>query len=219
MIKRTRTDSAPDESDVPERDPFDRQDEEPFVNDEMFAESPGEERFDAPDESFPAADADPRDAEIAALIAERDTLTEQNLRLRAEFDNARKRLAREADRTARVAAERLFLEWLPVVDNLELALQHAPDRNDSLAQGVELVLKQVCDLLSRHGVEPIAAVGEVFSPHLHEAMTHSDSDDVPENRVSAEFQRGYKMGDQVLRPTKVAVSRGKAATDDGGQNA
>ena len=212
-MKKTKIDSVEGNGNASERD---RQ-PEPLMSEEQI-DALGDDDLVDDAAGAVAEEIDPRDAQIAALTEERDALRDQTLRLRAEFDNARKRLAREAERTSRAAVERVFVEWLPVVDNLELALQHAPDRSDSLAQGVELVLKQVCDVLSRNGVEPIPAVGEVFSPHFHEAMTHAESEDVPENCVAMEFQRGYRMGDQVLRPTKVAVSRGKPS-DSASENA
>ncbi|MBI5094183.1 MAG: nucleotide exchange factor GrpE [Candidatus Hydrogenedentes bacterium] len=190
------------------------------MNDEpIMGEFADEIPLDAAADTTAALEEDPRDAQIAELILEREALKDQQLRQRAEFENSRKRLAREAERTSRAAAEAIIRDWLPVVDHLELALQHAPDRSDSLAQGVELVLKQVSDVLAKYGVEPIPAVGEVFSPHWHEAMTHIDSEDVPENRIAAEYQRGYRIGDQILRPSKVAVSRGASAppAEDGGE--
>lgn len=157
--------------------------------------------------------------DVQALIQERDALKDQLLRARAEFDNYRKRVAREAERTRQRAAESLVRDLLPVVDNLELALQHA-DAEHPLAEGVSMVARQFQEALRRAGVEPIPAVGEAFDPAVHEAVMHAPSAEVAENDVAHEFQRGYRMGDFVLRPAKVAVSKGAPETApeaDGGR--
>lgn len=145
--------------------------------------------------------------DVLALIKERDELREQLLRTRAEFDNYRKRTAREAERMRQRAAESLIREMLPVVDNLELALQHA-DAEHPLTEGVSMVTRQFQDVLRRAGVEPIPAVGEAFDPMVHDAVMHAPSADVAENNVSHEFQKGYRLGELVLRPSRVAVSKG-----------
>ena len=135
---------------------------------------------------------------------------EQLLRTRADFENYRKRMARENERIRKTAAESLVRDLLPVLDNLELALAHAADESGALAEGVELVLKQLRATLDKHGVTEIPDAGEVFNPQFHEAMSMIESDDVPENHVVQVFQRGFKIGDQVLRPSRVAVSKGPA---------
>lgn len=136
---------------------------------------------------------------------------DQLLRTRADFENYRKRMARETERIRKTAAESLVHDLLPVLDNLELALAHAGDQSGGLAEGVELVLKQLRATLEKHGVSEIADAGEVFNPQFHEAMSMVESDDVPENHVVQVFQRGFKLGDQVLRPSRVAVSKGPAS--------
>ena len=135
---------------------------------------------------------------------------EQLLRTRADFENYRKRMARETDRIRKTAAESLVHDLLPVLDNLELALAHAGDQSGALADGVELVLRQLRATLEKHGVTEIPDAGEVFNPQFHEAMSMIESDEVPENHVVQVFQRGFKLGDQVLRPSRVAVSKGPA---------
>ncbi len=158
---------------------------------------------------------------LAALATELEEARDQMLRLRAEFDNYRKRTAREVERVRKTAAESLIRELLPVVDNLERAFDHAGDKSDGLAQGVEMVLKQLCGVLSAHGTEPIPALGEVFDPNVHEALSHLPSDEYAADTVMQEYERGYRMGDYVLRPAKVVVSSGPAvekeeAGTDGG---
>ncbi len=141
-------------------------------------------------------------------LRERDALQDQVLRARAEFENFRKRMMRDQERIRKTAAEGLMRDLLPVVDHLELALQHAEGEPAALREGVELVLKQFTDVLTRHGVTPIPAVGEVFDPNHHEAVMQESSADVPEMTVVREFQRGYRLGDQVLRASKVVVNMG-----------
>lgn len=159
-------------------------------------ESPGPEP--APE---PAVD-------VEALQKERDAIADQLLRARAEFDNYRKRMAREAERTRQVAAESLIRDILPVVDHLELAMRHKDDHAGALADGVAMVLRQFHEVLGKHGLEPIAAHGEPFDPTVHEAVMQRESGEVPPESVVEEFQRGYRLGPMVLRPAKVVVSVG-----------
>lgn len=155
------------------------------------------------------AEAQKSDAEtVAALTAERDRLKDQLLRLRAEFDNYRKRMVRDAERQRKTAGEALLRDLLPVLDHLELALQHANDSDGPLAQGVSLVLDQFNEVLRRNGVASIPAVGQPFDPNVHEAVMQMESDEAPPDRVTQEFQKGYTLGDYVLRPSKVVVSAG-----------
>jgi len=150
--------------------------------------------------------------EVEALIAERDELQDLLLRTRAEFDNFRKRVAREAERVRKTAAQSLVHDLLPVVDNLERALDHASDDSGGFAQGVEMVFKQMCDILGRNGLEPIPAVGRPFDPNVHEAVMRAASEEIPADHVAQEFQRGYRLGAYVLRPSKVVVSAGAPET-------
>lgn len=146
--------------------------------------------------------------DYAALLAERDQLKDQILRARAEFDNYRKRMARQAEQIRKTAAERLLLALLPVVDNLERALDHAEGAATGLGEGVQMVLRQLSEVLSQQGVDPIPAMGEPFDPNVHEAVMRTHSEQYAEGLVAQEFQRGYRIGDYVLRPSKVVVSAG-----------
>lgn len=161
----------------------------------------------------PAGQVEP-EVDVPALVAERDELKDLVLRARAEFDNYRKRVAREAGRLRQTAAESLMRDLLPVVDSLERALEHAEDGSDGFAQGVEMVFAQMCEILRRNGLEPIAAVGEAFDPNVHEAVMKVESEECPEGRVVQEFQKGYRLGGYVLRPSKVVVSAGLSITPD-----
>ncbi|NIA14792.1 MAG: nucleotide exchange factor GrpE [Nitrospiraceae bacterium] len=162
---------------------------------------------DAQDEAAAAPDAE-------ALMAERDDLKDQLLRARAEFDNYRKRMARDAERVRKTAAESLMGDLLAVVDNLERALEHAEDDSGGFVEGVGMVLKQLRDVLGRHGLEPIAAAGEPFDPNVHEAMIPVQSEEHPKDHVVEEFQKGYRLGDYILRPAKVSVNTKAAESAD-----
>lgn len=156
-------------------------------------------------QATPPAGGEPEGLDAEALLAERDQLKDQLLRALAEFDNYRKRSAREYERIRKTAAEALVRDLLPVVDHLELALKHADEASRAVTDGVEMVARQLADVLGRHGVVPIPALGEVFDPNVHEAMMQRPDDTAAPNTVVEEFQRGYRMGDLVLRPSKVVV--------------
>lgn len=157
------------------------------------------------------ADAQQR---VQVLTEEKKSLQDQLLRRQAEFDNFRKRSERErGESSARTRAE-ILKQFLPIVDNFERALKHsAPgvdEGNDGgLRTGVELIYKQLMDLLTRSGLEPVQAVGQPFDPHLHEAVTMTPSDEYPENTVLEELQRGYLLNGKLLRPATVRVSSKK----------
>ncbi len=171
------------------------------------------ERAAAEDQNNIGTEQPPVEGEPGVADAQADeiaALKDQLLRARAEFDNFRKRTAREVERIRKTAAESLIHELLSVVDNLELALQHGDGDKNSLAEGVRLVHKQILDVLERNGLERIDAVGKKFDPNIHEAVAQSASDEVEADHVINEFQRGYRLGGQILRPSKVLVSRGPA---------
>jgi len=148
-------------------------------------------------------------AQIDTLTQERSGLYDQLLRRQAEFENYRKRVDRERGETYQRARAEVLLEFLPVVDNLERALtslESSQGDAEALRDGVELIHKQFRDALGKFGLEPVASVGQAFDPHVHEAITTEATDEHEENTVIEEFQRGYKMGDKLLRPAKVKVA-------------
>lgn len=145
---------------------------------------------------------------LAALEDQVEDLKNQLLRQRAEFENYRKRTAREVERFRKTATETVIHDMLPVLDNLELALSHAEGSAGPIAQGVSMVLNQLIEVLERSGLECIEALGQPFDPNVHEAVSQIESDDVPKDNVAQEIQRGYKLGGQILRPAKVVVSVG-----------
>jgi molecular chaperone GrpE len=186
-------------------------------DDEEAAGKPGAEPSSPAADGEAAALAEAGAEPEAALRAEVTALRERLLRLQAEFDNFRKRQQREREEIHRQAKERLLREIPGVLDNLERALRHAgaPDAPaDSLAEGVELVAKQLQEILARFGAEPMNALGAPFDPHRHEAMARVDTaGDPPDGTVVEEYRRGWILDGKVLRPALVAVA--KLAGDEG----
>ncbi len=175
------------------------------------------ERLEAEDRAAAQVTTDPAPSDPPAAGGDADalrvldeecaSLRDQLLRSRAEFENYRKRTAREVERIRKTAAESLIHELLAVMDNLELALRNAEDETDPIVQGVRLVHRQMMETLARNGLEPIESLGQRFDPNIHEAVAQAPSDDVEPDHVIEEFQRGYRLGGQILRPSKVLVSR------------
>jgi molecular chaperone GrpE len=131
------------------------------------------------------------------------------LRQTAELDNFKKRTARERDEAIRLANEALIKDLLPVVDNLERAVAHSSGGGNGkpLVEGVEMVLRQFLDVLTKHGAVQMLAVGQPFDPAKHEAMTQVESDDHEPNSVVEEHQKGYLFRDRLLRPALVSVAK------------
>ena len=158
-------------------------------------------------ESESTASAEETD-QLAALQQERDALQDRLLRTAAEFDNYRKRIDRERRDLAEFAAADVILEFLPILDNLERALQApSPPEADAFRKGAELIHRQMLDLLRKRGVKPIEALGSDFNPKFHQAVIHETSDSHREGEVMQELQRGYMLGDRLLRPAMVKVAK------------
>ncbi len=158
------------------------------------------------------AEADAPDTQaqdpLAALRRERDALQDRLLRTAAEFDNYRKRIDRERRDQADAALADALEDLLPIMDNLERALQApAGDTADAFRKGVELIHQQMADLLRRRGVKAIEVVGADFDPRFHQAVVHEVSPDHREGEVMQELQRGYMLGDRLLRPAMVKVAK------------
>lgn len=138
------------------------------------------------------------------------------LRLAAEFENFKKRMARQREEIARTANDRILFDLLEVLDSFERALSHSENSDyDSYRKGTELILAQIKDLLVRREVTVIEAIGNIFDPNLHEAMMQVASDEHEEGIVAVEIARGYRQGKRVLRHSKVGVSKGKVQAEDG----
>ena len=143
-------------------------------------------------------------AEYEQLKAERDHLIDRVARLQAEFENARKRAEREKADFRDYATGNVVEQFLPVLDNFELALK-AKGSADQLRSGVELIVKQMEEILRQMQVTPVPTVGEEFDPRYHEALGSVERDDMPDHFVAEEIRRGYKLRDRLLRPSMVRV--------------
>ena len=147
---------------------------------------------------------------IAALEAELRERREDLLRERAEVENFKRRMQRDKAESLRYALEPLVRDLLPVVDNLERALEHAEAA--TVVDGVRLVHKGLLEALGRNGVERVDAVGQPFDPGVHEAIAQADAADCAPGAVVAQFQAGYRLHDRLVRPAMVSVNVRKAET-------
>jgi molecular chaperone GrpE len=150
-------------------------------------------------------------AQLAAKEGELNELKDKYLRALADTENVRKRMRQQNEESVQRQRESLLRELLPVVDNLERALEAArgASNRQSITDGVEMVLRSLHDLLRTQGVTAITAVGQPFDPQVHEAVDHVPSGEHPPNTVINEFHRGYLIGDRMLRPARVSVSKGE----------
>ena len=147
---------------------------------------------------------------------------ERLLRLQADFDNYRKRMARDQQALTERATEDLMLELLPVLDNFDIALQHAEEKpvDPAVVKGFRLVAEHLGTALKKFGLQPVPADGLPFDPHRHEAVAHGPDPERPEGMITAQTRRGYQLGDRLLRAAQVVVSSGPPETElDGGGNA
>jgi molecular chaperone GrpE len=159
-----------------------------------------------------AKEPTPAERELAALREEKARLEDRYLRLQADFDNHRKRALREKQETLSYGHENVVKDLLPVVDNLERAIEHASASSgadfESMLQGVELVRRELLAVLAKHGVGAMEAEGEAFDPNVHEALAQVEDPTVPAGRVARMLQKGYRLRDRLLRPARVLVSKG-----------
>ena len=146
------------------------------------------------------------DEEIKKLKEEIQELKKDYMRQIADKDNLRKRLEREKSEYYQYALSEFFGELLIVLDNFERSLKSDDQRNlDNFQEGVEMIYKQMLDLLNKYGVKPIEIKDKTFNPHLHQAFMTEESEDVEEPQVGEEFQRGYTLNERLLRPSLVKV--------------
>lgn len=147
--------------------------------------------------------------DVTELRKRCDDYYDRLLRKTAEFDNYRKRTDRERQQLSEAAAEDLLKELLPLVDDLDRALKAHPGADsESLRRGVELIHKQLLDVLRKRGVRPVEALGADFDPHYHMAVAHESAEGRREGEIIEEFRRGYLLGDRLLRPAMVKVAKG-----------
>jgi len=151
--------------------------------------------------------------EIAQLKAEKDQLIDRLARLQAEFDNARKREAKERADAREYAVGSTVEPFLAVMDNFQLALK-ANGTAEQLRSGVELILKQMEDALKGLQVTPVESVGAQFDPRIHEALGSIETAEFPDHQVMEEIRRGYKIRERLLRPAMVRIAANPAQVND-----
>ena len=180
--------------------------------------------YRAPEPRAPEPEAVPADAaeaaapaerngseELARAEAERDQYLDALQRLKAEFDNYRKRTERDREAVVTGAQRELVRGLLPVMDNLERAVAALGERGDEIVAGLEMVRGQLAGLLAGHGVEEIEAAGRPFDPNVHEAVAQVPSAEHPDGAVVEVIEKGYRISDHVLRPSRVVVAAGPPA--------
>ncbi len=175
------------------------------VHTEQIVDSWPETSEETPDTGDAVEAASP-DSELAAAEAKRDEYLADLQRLAADFDNFRKRALRDQQAYAARAAERLVAKLLPVLDDLERALEAAAHHEEAkVIEGVEMTRSALAAALASEGLEEIVAEG-VFDPHVHEALLTQPAEDVASGSIVQVVQRGYRLGDAVLRPARVIVA-------------
>lgn len=149
------------------------------------------------------------DEQLAALVKERDDFKDKYFRSLAEIENSRKRLQREKLESQSYAIQNVVVDFLQPLDHFDVALKHAESAAPEIqhwAKGFEMILNQMKQVLSDHGVEPFESVGAPFDPHKHEAIETEERQDVSPGIVLEEYVPGYKLANRVIRPAKVKVS-------------
>jgi molecular chaperone GrpE len=160
-----------------------------------------------------SADLEKQKAEVELLKTERDQLVDRLARLQAEFENARKRAERERLEFRDYAVGNVVEQFLPVLDNFELALK-ATGSAEQLRSGVELIVKQMEEILRQLQVQAVPTVGVQFDPRQHEALGTIERDDLPDQHVAEEVRRGYKLRERLLRPALVRVASNPKQTSE-----
>jgi molecular chaperone GrpE len=170
-----------------------------------------ERAIDQATETAAAQAAGPRvaDSEVEKLRGERDALLDRLARLQAEFDNYRKRAAKENADFRDYAVTDAARAILPVIDSFGLAIKNADAHPEDFRKGVELIYKQMQDVLQKMNVQRVPAQGEPFDPRVHEAIEMVESNEVPDHHVLEELQPGYRIKDRLLRPAMVRVAKNK----------
>lgn len=153
--------------------------------------------------------------ELSKALDDLKVHQDQYLRTLADMENLRKRTQREKEDLAKFANENILREILPVIDNLERAVEHAEqaDSSDGLLEGVKMTLTQFSQVLNRFGVEPIDSIGKPFDPALHQAMGQLESAEHPVNTVVQQMQKGYRLNERLLRPAFVMVAKTPSAPE------
>jgi molecular chaperone GrpE len=175
-------------------------------------ESSAEEKEKVSSPVPPQPDTEQSGDDSEDLQADLNRFRDLALRSQADFENYKKRSAREKEEAIKYANSSLLERLIAIVDNFELGLEaaRAEGEKSPVFLGMSMVLKQLMDFLTDNGLQPIDATGQKFDPNLHEAIAHEPSDEFPEGVVVRQTRRGYRMKDRLLRPSSVVVSSGPA---------
>jgi len=175
---------------------------------EGASDAAAEGEFAAEEQSAEEPATDERDARIAELEGQLEEYRNRLLRAQADFDNYRRRTQREKEEMAKYASAEIITKLLPVLDNFERAIGASKGSGDfeALAKGVDMIHRQLLQLLEQEGLKPMETVGQPFNPEYHEAVMRVESDEHEEGTVVEELQRGYILKDRVIRPAMVKVS-------------
>lgn len=166
---------------------------------------PETEAEETAEETEATVEEAPEQSELEALQSELNAAKEQYMRLAAEYDNFRKRTAKEKESTYNDAKAATYIQLVPVIDNFERAFAAEATELEDFKKGVEMVRDQLMTAFQQGGVEAFGAVGDEFDPNIHNAVMHGEDDSLGENVISDVFQKGYKMGDRILRHAMVKV--------------
>jgi len=162
---------------------------------------------ETPGEPTPDAGADTAQTPLGKALAEAAQYKDSYLRVTADFQNYKRRAEKEKTDIYKFAGEKVLVDLLPIVDNIERAIAHVSDEEQGgLADGVRMIHKSLLSLLEQHGVEAIAALGEPFDPEMHHAVQMVPSDDHEPHAVIEEYQKGYKLNGKVIRYSMVKVA-------------
>ncbi len=177
---------------------------------ELDHELPPGEDGDSPSAASPqnGGTAAETESELEKVKAERAAYLDRAARIQAEFENFRKRSVRQQEEFREYAVADAIKSLLPILDSLDRALKTKAVSLEDFRSGIELIDKQFHDALAKLGVEPLEAEGQAFDPNFHQAVQMVDTDEVEDNHVIDELQRGYKLKDRLLRPAMVRVARG-----------
>jgi molecular chaperone GrpE len=199
---RDRDPNLPDDDAAPEGEPVEEVQGSPSDPD-IIDETGAVDETDEPVEEAVVEEPSVSLAEFEAVSRERDQYLDSLRRLKAEFDNSRKRQEREMTRILESASEKLVQELLPVLDNLDRALESEGD----IREGVQATRVQLAEVLANEGLLPVASDGQPFDPNVHEAVMGQPSDEHEEGTVLQTFQRGYLLNGRAIRPAKVVVAK------------
>jgi len=184
------------------------------MNNQSEPQTSKAENAEAPEALQPSPQTMPNAEELAELksrAGKADENWDRLLRATADFDNFKKRAAREKQDALRFANEALLQKLIPVLDNFDMALlatqNSATDTTQSLRTGVEMISQQLQRALAESGLEEISAAGQPFDPNIHEAVSQQESADIPEGHVLQQLRKGYKFRDRLLRPATVVVAK------------